>query len=104
MVTIKFWSESQTFNELPNQIPTVYLLMTSLTVLANKGLFELTLHLSFIRAVSLSFAETTQEPGGTQELSQLKKPFIGVGRRRSHEQGNGRDKIQVSLAADFKTW
>ena len=32
--------------------------------------------------------------------SQLKKPFVGEGRRGSHEQGNGRDLIQDLL----KTW
>ena len=28
---------------------------------------------------------------------QLEKPFVGEGRRGSHEQGNGRDVIQVFL-------
>ena len=32
--------------------------------------------------------------------SQLKKPFVGEGRRESHEQGNGRDLILVFL----KSW
>ena len=40
-------------------------------------------------------------------LSQLKKPFVRKGRRRSHEQGDGRGLIQVipyNLATYLKFW
>ena len=49
-----------------NQVSSVSLLMTSSTTLANEGLFELTGRPLLTRAVSLSFAETTEEPGCTQ--------------------------------------
>ena len=49
-----------------NQVSSVSLLMTSSTALANKGLFELTRRPSLTRAVSLSFAQTTEEPGCSQ--------------------------------------
>ena len=44
--------------------------MTSSTALANEGLFELTRRPSLTRAVSLSFAETTEEPGFSLVKSQ----------------------------------
>ena len=53
-----------------NQVSSVSLLMTSSTALANKGLFELTLCPSLTLAFSLSFGETTKEPG----CSQVKRP------------------------------
>ena len=37
--------------------------MTASTALANEGLFELTRRPSLTRAISLSFAETTEELG-----------------------------------------
>ena len=43
--------------------------MTASTALANEGLFELTRQPLLTRAASLSFAETTEEPG----CSQVKK-------------------------------
>ena len=49
-----------------NQVSSVSLLMTSSTALANEGLFELTRRPSLTRAVSSSFAETTEEPGCSQ--------------------------------------
>ena len=49
-----------------NQISSVSLLMISLTALANEGLFDLTRHPWLIRAMSLSFAETIEEPGYSQ--------------------------------------
>ena len=70
MVTIKFKSELASFQENSNQVSSVSLLMTSSTALANKGLFELTQHPLLTRAVSSSFAETTEEPG----CSQVKRP------------------------------
>ena len=48
------------------QVSSVSLLMTASTALANEGLFELTRRPSLTRAVSLSFAETTEEPGRSQ--------------------------------------
>ena len=69
MVTIKFESELASFEENLNQVSSVSLLMTSSPALANEGLFELTRRPSLTRAVSLSFAETTEEPG----CSQVKK-------------------------------
>ena len=62
MVTTKFQSESPTFKNDLNQVSSKSFLMTSSTALANKGLFELTRRPSLKRAVSLSFAETTEEP------------------------------------------
>ena len=53
-----------------NRVSSVSLLMTSSTALANEGLFELTRRPSLTRAVSSSFAETTEEPG----CSQVKRP------------------------------
>merc|ERR1711923_572986 len=53
-----------------HQVSSVSLLMTSLLALANEGLFELTRRPSLTRAVLLSFAETTEEPG----CSQVKRP------------------------------
>ena len=53
-----------------NQVSSVSLLMTSSTALANEGLFELTRRPSLTRAVSSSFAETTEEPS----CSQVKRP------------------------------
>ena len=47
---------------------------TSMMALANEGLFELTRRPSLTRAVSLSFAETTEEPG----CSQVKRPKFGL--------------------------
>ena len=70
MVTIKFQSESPSFKENLNQVSSVSLLMTSSPALANEGLFELTRRPSLTRAVSLSFAETTEEPGFSQVKSQ----------------------------------
>ena len=70
MVTIKFESELASFQENLNQVSSVSLLMTSSPALANEGLFELTRRPSLTRAVSLSFAETTEEPG----FSQVKRP------------------------------
>ena len=49
-----------------NRVSSVSLLMTSSTALANEGLFELTRRPSLTRAVSSSFAETTEEPGCSQ--------------------------------------
>ena len=66
MVTIKFESELASFKENLNQVSSVSLLMTSSPALANEGLFELTRRPSLTRAVSLSFAETTEEPGRSQ--------------------------------------
>ena len=48
-----------------NQVSFVSLLMTSLTVFTNEGLFELTRRPSLTQAVSLSFAETTKVSGGS---------------------------------------
>ena len=70
MVTIKFVSELASFQENLNQVSSVSLLMASSPALANEGLFELTRRPSLTRAVSLSFAETTEEPG----FSQVKRP------------------------------
>ena len=70
MVTIKFESELASFQENLNQVSSVSLLMTSSPALAYEGLFELTRRPSLTRAVSLSFAETTEEPG----FSQVKRP------------------------------
>ena len=53
-----------------NRVSSVSLLMTSSTALANEGLFELTRRPSLTRAVSSSFAETTEEPS----CSQVKRP------------------------------
>ena len=66
MVTIKFESELASFQENLNQVSSVSLLTTSLTALANEGLFELTRRPSLTRAFLLSFAETTEEPGCSQ--------------------------------------
>ena len=55
-----------------NQVSSVSLLMTSLTALANEGLFELTWRPWLARAVLSSFAETTEEPG----CSQVKRPKL----------------------------
>ena len=66
MVTIKFESGLASFQESLNQVSSVSLLMTSSPSLANEGLFELTQRPSLTRAVSLSFAETTEEPGCSQ--------------------------------------
>ena len=52
-----------------NKILSVTLLMTASTALANERLFELTRCPSLTRAVSSSFAETTELPG----CSQVKK-------------------------------
>ena len=60
----------QVLRENLNQVSSVSLLMTASTALANEGLFELTRRPSLTRAVSLSFAETTEEPG----YSQVKGP------------------------------
>ena len=49
-----------------NQVSSVSLLMTSSKALANQGLFEPTQRPSLTRAVSLSLAETTEEPGRSQ--------------------------------------
>ena len=70
MVTNRFESELASFKENLNQVSSVSLLMTSSTALANEGLFELTRRPSLTWAVSLSFAETTEEPG----CSQVKRP------------------------------
>ena len=48
MVTIMFETESPSFLENLNQVSSVFLLMTSLTALANEGLFELTWRPSLI--------------------------------------------------------
>ena len=56
----------QVLRENLNQVSSVSLLMTASTALANEGLFELTRRPSLTRAVSLSFAETTEEPGRSQ--------------------------------------
>ena len=40
LVTIKFKSESPSFEETLNQVSSVFLLMTSLTALANEGLLS----------------------------------------------------------------
>ena len=64
------------FTEDLNQVSPVSLLMTSLTAQANEELFELTGHPSLTRAVSLSFAETTEEPGFSLMESQI---FVSVG-------------------------
>ena len=66
MVTIRFESELASFKENLSQVSSVSLLMTSSTALANEGLFELTRRPSLTRAVSSSFAETTEEPGCSQ--------------------------------------
>merc|ERR1711951_191978 len=66
MVTIKLESELASFKEDLNQVSSVSLLMTSSPALANVGLFELTRRPSLTRAVSSSFAETTEEPGRRQ--------------------------------------
>ena len=60
----------QVLRENLNQVSSVSLLMTASTALANEGLFELTRRPSLTRAVSLSFAETTEEPGFSQVKSQ----------------------------------
>ena len=60
------------------QVSSVSLLMTSSTALANEGLFELTLRPSLTRAVSWSFAETTEEPGLFQTRS-IGWPLKGLG-------------------------
>ena len=74
MVTIEFLSESPTFKENLNQISSVSLLKTTSTALTSKGLFELTLRPWLTWAVSLSFAETTKEPG----CSLVKRPKLSV--------------------------
>ena len=51
------------------RVSSVSLLMTSSTALANEELFELTLCPSLTQAISLSFAETTEE----SECCQVKK-------------------------------
>ena len=51
------------------QFSSVSLLMTASMALADEGLFDLIGHPSLTRAVSLSFAENTKEPG----CSQVKK-------------------------------
>ena len=91
--------------------------MTASTTLANEGLFKLTQRPPLTRAVSLSclilvwqplhltttwflcsFCEWQQDGLCQQRApSQLKKPFVGKGRRGSHEQGNGQDLIRVML-------
>ena len=52
------------------QVSSVSLLMAHSTALANEGLFELTRCPSLTPGVSLSFAETTEEPG----CCQIKRP------------------------------
>ena len=69
MVTIKLESELPGFEENLDQVSSISLLMTASTALANEGLFELTWRPSLTRAVSLSFAETTEEP----DCSRVKK-------------------------------
>ena len=46
-----------------NQVSTVSVLMTASAALANEGFYELTRRFSLTGAVSLSFAEITEEPG-----------------------------------------
>ena len=62
-----------------NEVSSVSLLMTASTALANQGLFELTRRPSLTRAVSLSFAETTEELGRSQvkklKLKQIQTKF-----------------------------
>ena len=53
-----------------NQVSSISLLMTSSSALANEGFFELTRRPLMTQAVSLSFAETIEEPG----CSQVKMP------------------------------
>ena len=69
----------QVLRENLNQVSSVSLLMTASTALANEGLFELTRRPSLTRAVSLSFAETTEEPGRSQvkklKLKQIQTKF-----------------------------
>ena len=60
-----------------NRVSSVSLLMTVSTALANKGLFELTRRPSLTRAVSSSFAETTEEPG-CRQVKRLKFSLIWV--------------------------
>ena len=93
-----------------NQVSSVSLLMTASTALANEGLFELTEHPLLRRAISSSFTETAEDSPGASVLSVIdnetacinercrvssKSPYVGEGRRGSHEEGNGRDLIQV---------
>ena len=65
-----------------NQVSSLSLLIASSTAHAKEGLFELTQHPLLTRAVSSSFAETTEEPGCSQVktlkfvASQLKKPLL----------------------------
>ena len=68
MVTIKSKVSRQVLTNDLDQVSSVSLLMTSSTVLANKGLFELPQY-PLAQTVLLSFAVTTYDPG----LSQMKR-------------------------------
>ena len=69
MVWSSFEVSRQLLTNDLNQVSSVSWLMTSWTALANKGLCELTRRPPLTRAVSLSFAETTKEPGCSQVKS-----------------------------------
>ena len=53
--------------------------MTTWTALANEGLFELNQHPPLTRAVSLSFTETTEKPGGQVKMPEFDKFRQGFG-------------------------